>query len=144
MKRSELKPGTKGFKRTRLVVNVPPQHGWSASLGTKRSTPIKPVSDKRRSGAPSRDVIRRTVFARDKGCQFIAFIDRAYSRLDPTTIRVLHRHLACHGERTPHHLLKASAGGEYTEENLVELCVFHNDWVEDYPLEAAAIGLVIR
>ena len=45
---------------------------------------------------------------------------------------------------TPHHLLKASQGGEYTEENLVTLCAGHNDMIEDYPTAAHAIGLVIK
>ena len=51
---------------------------------------------------------------------------------------------SCYGGLTFHHLLKASQGGEYTEDNGVTLCVFHNDKVEDDPKAAAELGLVIR
>lgn len=36
----------------------------------------------------------------------------------------------CFGGLTPHHVLKASQGGAYTEDNLVTLCAHHNDQIE--------------
>jgi hypothetical protein len=51
----------------------------------------------------------------------------------------------CYGNpTTAHHLRKASKGGLYVIYNLVTLCSYHNDWVEDYPLVAHTWGLVIR
>lgn len=49
----------------------------------------------------------------------------------------------CFGPATPHHLLKASQGGAYDDENVVCLCAAHNDMVEDRPLEARMFGLVV-
>lgn len=51
---------------------------------------------------------------------------------------------SCAGGGTPHHLRKASAGGTTTPENLVPLCAFHNSWVENEPVAARIIGLVVR
>ncbi len=50
----------------------------------------------------------------------------------------------CFGPLTPHHLKKASGSGEYTEDNLLTLCSHHNSLVEDFPVTAALLGLVIR
>lgn len=48
------------------------------------------------------------------------------------------------GVLTPHHLLKASQGGKYTTENLITLCAYHNEYVEDYPQAAEKAHLVIK
>lgn len=50
----------------------------------------------------------------------------------------------CFGKLTPHHLLKASAGGEHSLENLISLCQYHNGLVEDRPNWAHSVGLVVR
>lgn len=50
----------------------------------------------------------------------------------------------CYGPLTVHHLKKASQGGAYTEANLVSLCSHHNSLVEDFPVTAELLGLVIR
>lgn len=50
----------------------------------------------------------------------------------------------CAGPGTPHHLLKASAGGRTDGENLVTLCAHHNRWVETEPELARRLGLVVR
>jgi 5-methylcytosine-specific restriction endonuclease McrA len=49
----------------------------------------------------------------------------------------------CWGRLTPHHLKKAGQGGAYSTENLVTLCVRHNDDVEDQPNLYRALGLVL-
>lgn len=48
------------------------------------------------------------------------------------------------GPLTPHHLLKASQRGQYTVENLITLCAYHNEYVENYPRAAQKAHLVIR
>jgi 5-methylcytosine-specific restriction endonuclease McrA len=50
----------------------------------------------------------------------------------------------CFGGLTVHHVHKASGGGPYTEDNLVTLCAFHNEYVESHHLEAQALGLEVR
>lgn len=49
----------------------------------------------------------------------------------------------CAGRGTPHHLHKQGQGGPTTRANLVPLCAFHNDRVEDEPYEARMLGLVV-
>lgn len=95
-----------------------------------KRTRLKPVSDKRRAAAPERAEVREQVFARDRHrCRLDGAADVAG---------------ACRGPLTPHHLKKASAGGEYTLTNLVTLCAGHNTWVEDEPVKATELGMVIR
>lgn len=50
----------------------------------------------------------------------------------------------CFGKLTPHHLRKSVHGGPYLAFNLVPLCQFHNDEVENRPDEAEELGLVVR
>ena len=51
----------------------------------------------------------------------------------------------CLGDINGHELLKSSQGGSRTDmENVVPLCNFHNCWVEDHPLAADELGLVIH
>lgn len=77
---------------------------------------------------PRRRKVRAAVFERDGNvCLMVA--------LKPGHV--------CHGTPlTVHHLKKASQGGTYTEDNLVTLCAYANGFVEDYPAEARALGLV--
>lgn len=90
---------------------------------------MKPVSDKRREAAPERRSVWEEVLDRDKRqCRIAPFLPD-----EP-----------CYGPLTPHHVKKASAGGTYTAANLVTACAHHNDWVEDHPAEAEALGLVKR
>lgn len=52
---------------------------------------------------------------------------------------------ACFGINTPHHLRKSGQGGPYVVENLVTLCLSHNDtWVEGHGDAAWALGLLCR
>lgn len=90
---------------------------------------VKPVSDRRAADRDRRDEVRAAVFARDRYCRLIDRADVAGT---------------CRGPLTPHHLRKASAGGGYTEDNLVALCAGHNTWVEDEPDLAYSLGLVRR
>jgi hypothetical protein len=94
----------------------------------KRHKGVKPVSDKVKARRTERAVVREAVFERDGGC---------------VLARLKSDHL-CFGVRTVHHLKKASACGGYTLDNLVELCAWGNDWVECFPVEATALGLVRR
>ena len=90
---------------------------------------VKPMSDKRRDELPERREVWKRVFDRDGGrCRVAPFLPD-----NP-----------CHGELHPHHLLKASQGGEYTDDNLLTCCDHHNTWIEDNPREAEALGLVRR
>lgn len=115
----------------------------------RRAKRIKPVSDKRAAEHDERAEVRERVFRRDGyRCQWWTRVDA----LGLDGMRPIHEDRQmweavkrpCFGELTPHHLLKASAGGAYTEENLTTLCVFHNGAVEDHPALATALGLVIR
>jgi len=74
-----------------------------------------------------REDVRAAVYARDRGC-------------------VLARHVGhlCLGVLTPHHLKKAGQGGAYTVDNIVAVCSSGNVWVEDEPLAAHRLGLVVR
>jgi len=91
-----------------------------------RSKPMKRVAMKadRKGLTDEQRAIRQAVFDRDGGC-------------------IVHRP-RCTGRATVHHLVKAGQGGLYRQENLVTLCVTMNEWVEDHPDEAWALGLVCR
>jgi 5-methylcytosine-specific restriction endonuclease McrA len=91
----------------------------------RRGGRLSPTSRKRIAELRHRPDVRRAVFVRDGGC-------------------IVKDWGSCFGPLTVHHLLKASQGGKYTEENLVTLCSFHNDKVECEPLQAQALGLVIK
>lgn len=130
----------------------PPPAAVKRSGFSGRRQRLKPVSDKRRAEAPegprrarkrlparsakrvkadrAKPEIRRAVFDRDGWT----------CRLKDTTDVLAH---SCSG-LTVHHLLKASQGGEYTEENLVTLCSVANDLIEDHPQRAWELGLVVR
>jgi hypothetical protein len=89
---------------------------------------LKPMSDKRRGELPERARVRELVFQRDGyRCQIAPLVPEP-----------------CFGPLTYHHLQKEGQGGAYTEANGIAACSFHNDWVEDHPDKAAALGLVIR
>lgn len=89
---------------------------------------IRSVSARRAAQADHRNKVRFEVFHRDDWrCQLR---DGSAGQ--------------CFGPLTVHHLRKASQGGKYEASNLVTLCARHNDWVEDEPAKAYAMGLVIR
>jgi hypothetical protein len=122
VKRSGMPRRTSGLKR-----GTPPA----------RATRLSARSKRREEDAAERTIVRTHVFARDRWqCQMA------------DTLRHHGEHpLAagpCIGGLTAHHLKKASAGGAYTADNLLSLCAGHNDWVEDHPLHATELGLVIR
>lgn len=79
---------------------------------------MRAMSKRRRAGIATRADVRAAVFARDRWrCQL--------AEGDPNP--------QCGGPLTPHHRRKASAAGAYIEENLVTLCVLHNEAVENEP-----------
>lgn len=95
----------------------------------RRGKRLRPVSDKRREGSAD----RRAVVAHALDGQRCALIGQS----------------RCHGPLTPHRLRKGSAGWDrrtagYVEGNVVPLCSFHNGWVEDNPVVAEALGMVVR
>lgn len=99
-------------------------------LRRSRLARLAPMSAARRAELVHRDAIREQVFTRDGH-------------------RCLLEHRpdlggGCRGRLTPHHLQKASQGGPYTLTNLVTLCGHHNGWVEDRPIVAHSVGLVVR
>lgn len=101
------------------------------SKGMKRGRGPKPASDKTVAARPEHDIIREAVFRRDRGCRLSGVPDAG----------------RCSGPPTPHHVLKASQGGEYTMENLVELCAAHNTRLESDAALAKvgeARGIVVR
>lgn len=93
-----------------------------------RRTRIRPISRKRAAARDERAEIREQVFARDRHRCLLS----TYG-VGP-----------CSGRLTPHHLRKEGQGGPYTVDNLLTLCSIHNDWVEDVPDLAWALGLVVR
>jgi len=99
----------------------------------RRGKPLRAQSEKRASAAEERKEVREAVYRRDRWTCVLERTSRQRDDVPP-----------CHGPLTPHHLRKASAGGAYSEENLVTLCRFHNGWVEDEPKLATELGLVIR
>lgn len=108
--------------------------------GLKRSGALKarkrlaPSSPQRRAQAEAMADVRSRVFARDhRQCVLAGQSVRSDIRLP-----------WCRGPLTVHHLLKAGQGGPYSECNLVTLCAGHNGWVEDEPLLAHHLGLVVR
>lgn len=114
MRRSPLKRGKPLVRRTPLA----------------RGGALRPVSAKRRRMRRAADPVVAAVFERDGGC-----------------VLRNHSHLAgpCFGKpRTPHHLVKAWQGPGWTVDNLVCLCSFHNEWVEDEADLAWGLGLVVR
>lgn len=93
----------------------------------KRSTtPIKPVSDKRKKENRERTKAMVEVRGRDQhACQLQAVIGTA-----------------CHGPLHGHEILKRSRGGSITDPaNIMLACDGHNGWVEDHPMLAEVYGL---
>ena len=111
-------------RRTPLRADVEKQRAWQRARKAlaPRSAKVTADLDRRRE-------VREAVFTRDRWTCRLATTRQAGS---------------CFGPLTPHHLRKASAGGGYTEENLVTLCAGHNTWVEDHPIAATMLGLVER
>lgn len=100
----------------------------------RRKTPLRSTYGTRRSETEAADrfVVRALVFARDGYRCRLADVDGAGR---------------CFGPLTPHHVRKASQGGEYTPANLAVLCAHHNDEIEadaDLAALARTLGLVRR
>lgn len=98
----------------------------------RRTGRIPPASPKRRRQSTKNEAIRVRVFERDDW-----------------TCRAAHHGVGgpCFGPHTPHHILKASQGGKYEENNLATLCAHHNDLIEQDATFAAtmrSLGYVRR
>lgn len=94
-----------------------------------RRVRLRPISRKRAAQIPARQAVREQVLARDgHRCMLSNY------GVGP-----------CSGRLEMHELRKASqASDTYTVENGLTLCSLHNQWVEDAPDVAWALGLVIR
>lgn len=94
-------------------------------FASKARKPIRSRSVKRQAARPAEEALTAEVYARDGGC-------------------VLRDHAShvCTGPLTPHHRLKASQGGGWSRSNIICLCAYGNQWVEDEPAAADALGLV--
>ena len=123
MKRGRLVRKTRLTSKSTLKRSQPLRKHWAPAK--KRPDPLE-LAEKRR-----RAQVRRRVYERDGHC-LLSMLPKAAG--------------SCFGPRTPHHLQKSQMGGNpalYTEDNLVWLCAHHNDWVEQYPLVARQVGLVV-
>jgi 5-methylcytosine-specific restriction endonuclease McrA len=111
----------------RTPINTDPEKVRAWQQRSRRNLPAQ--SAKRAAEKPERDRVRAEVFTRDRNlCQL-----RAEPGLPP-----------CFGALSVHHLRKASAGGSYSLDNLTTLCIGHNDLMEDEPLLAKRLGMVVR
>lgn len=103
-------------------------NGLARTGAPLRRTRLAPISARRRADLPRRARVRDDVHARDGGCLLEQY------GIGP-----------CGGRLELHELRKASQGDDtYTAANGVSLCTIHNGWVEDNPLLAHVLGLVIR
>lgn len=78
---------------------------------------VKSQSDKRAEKAEMRERLRQAVFARDGGCVLAGETPWECAGI-PTTV---------------HHRRKASACGYWSLKNLITLCSFHNQDIENRP-----------
>jgi hypothetical protein len=86
--------------------------------------------------AHERSIVREAVFARDQVCRLKTTLGA-----QPIVPRGFGQ---CRGPLTPHHLRKAGQGGPYVMSNLLGLCAYHNDRVEELPrADMVALGLVV-
>lgn len=84
----------------------------------QRTSGLRRESAKRRALREERARVRLIVFARDSW------------RCQAGVLPALRHYSPCFGALTPHHVVKASQGGKYEEQNLVTLCAHHNELLE--------------
>lgn len=103
------------MKRTPLVRDTSKAREWSSG----RRTRLKSRGASRKADRPSEDKprVREAVKRRDGFC--LMFV---WEGAGP-----------CRFGETYHHRRKASSGGAYVEANIVLLCAYHNDLIEDEP-----------
>lgn len=102
----------------------------------KRS-PLKPVSEKRKALNRERKELMEQAFGpRDTWkCQWGTAIRFA-------AVAVPASMMPCHGDINGHEVLKRSRGGSITDmTNVLTLCNYHNDLIEQEPLMAEHLGL---
>ena len=131
-----MKRGGPLKRTTPLKAGKPLARGKGLKRGTSKLTtktqlkstkPPAPMSDKTKADLPRRAKVRAAVKQRDNHrCQLAGtFPD-----------------VRCGGPLTFHHIIKASQGGDYSEEDGTTACQVHNDLVEDRPDVARAAGWV--
>lgn len=96
----------------------------------RRTKGVNPVSARRRASFSARAEVREQVAIRDRGVCRLSLLSSSHH---------------CAGGPETHELRKASAdSGTYTLANCVLTCSAANAWVEDFPDQAHALGLVVR
>lgn len=106
-------------------------------IGMERRAPLRRSTPMRRSSLRARPLPEAELIQRDRVRRLTFDRDR----------RCLMTHLAshhCFGGWTFHHLVKASAGGEWSVDNGATLCSGGNVWVEMHPTAAKTLGLVVN
>lgn len=129
MKRSPLRrdgDGARRFAESRSAL--------SRASGLVRHTPIAPVSAKRRAEGPARRAAVAAAAERDGyTCQAAPLV----ASVDP-------KNADCWGPLVGHEPLKRSQGGNPNDvDDVLTVCVWHNQWVELEPALAKRVGLTV-
>lgn len=111
-----------------------------------RRKPMRWKSEKRAAEAEAEEAVRQVVFRRDgHRCVLDKFAGTAvyeWVTLDSTVgpRLITYEIPACSGRLEFGHRRKASAGGAYVPANGWATCSAHNQWVENQPDAARAVG----
>lgn len=96
-----------------------------------KRTELNPVSTKRTTENRERRTALETAFGPRDAWACFASVHR-YDVMGP-----------CFGPINGHEIVKRSQGGSITDpENVILLCDRHNEWVENFPLDAHRLGLM--
>lgn len=113
--------------------------GLKRNVGLKRTPweperrPLPKESAKTKRDRPRRRKVSQAVRERDGRC---ILAERIQEHPDfPPHV--------CWGDLVPNHRWKASGGGPYVESNMDAVCWAGNQYIEDWPLEAKELGLVL-
>lgn len=123
-------------------------------MSTLTRTPLRRRSDAKRRAQAERIALAHQYLAEGRDqCEIQAWLRLAWWSWSMAehglgTMRALETQIrVCSGSRIGglHERRKRSAGGSLTNrQNLIPACNSCNQWVENYPLEARLIGLVVR
>ena len=99
----------------------------------KKRKRLKPMSDKRREQIPARQAAVAEAMRRDgERCQW---------PIRAAGVEGLRAPLRCFGPLTPHEPKGARNVDRTDPDEIVTLCLFHNEACEDYPADARRLGL---
>ena len=109
-----------------------------------KRTPLRPMSNKRRTQMAERSKVVAAVHERDGGCVALATVwgERGITYWTPGDLD--HFPARCAGPLDAHEIVQRSVRpGAWLEPDLiVSLCRAHHDFVSNYPAEAMRIGLL--